>query len=85
MAFCVNELSPNAKNFAKRDEGQTVDAIQPNAFDEKFYRYKNDIGQLASNLMTPVIVLMDSSGNYWDYTYHNIANHIRDVGVDGVI
>ena len=85
LAFCVNELSPNAKNFAKRDEGQTVDAIQSNAFDEKFYRYKNDLGQLASNLMTPVIVLMDSSGNRWDYTYHNIANHIRDVGVDGVI
>lgn len=85
LSFMVNELSPNAKNFAKRDQGQSFDTTPTNAFDEKFYRMKNEKGEESSNLMTPVIVFMDKDGNCWDYTYHNISKHIASVGVDGVI
>ena len=85
LAFCVDELSPSAQNFAKIDQGESVDTKQANAFDEKFYRAKNDTNAFSSNLMTPVLVLMDKNGNCWDYTYHNISQFMNQVGADGII
>lgn len=51
---------------------------------QKFKRYISG-GSIAQNLMTPVLVFMDNKGNCWDYTYHNIANDIFNLGRDKVL
>jgi len=59
-------------NFAKRDLGEKDADKTPNAFDEVFYRIKSVDGSTSSNLMTPVLIFMDSTGKCFDYTYHSI-------------
>lgn len=83
LSFCVDELSPNAKNFQKIDQGQGT--VEQNALFASFYRQRSASGELASNLMTPVLVFMDKNGDCWDYTYHSISKLIDTFSVDGMI
>lgn len=84
LRFLVDEVSPSAENFAKEDEGQSMDSVPANALGQKFRRYK--VGDAyASSLMTPTLVFMDKKGECWDYTYHNIARDIRRFGVEGML
>ena len=85
LAYCVDQLSPYASNFAKLDMGEHVEDKTPNGFGDVFYRSKSADGSTSSNLMTPVLIFMDKSGNSTVYTYHNIYAQISTWGVDGVI
>lgn len=85
LQFCSDELSPNATNFAKRDNGERVEDKTPNVFGEVFYRYATADGALASTLMTPVLVFMDKDGRCVDYTFHNIGLIIQNYGANQVI
>lgn len=85
LAYCVDQLSPYASNFAKLDMGERVEDKTPNGFGDVFYRSKSADGSTSSNLMTPVLIFMDKTGNSTVYTYHNIYAQISTWGVDGVI
>ena len=52
--------------------GEHVEDKTPNGFGDVFYRSKSADGSTSSNLMTPVLIFMDKSGNSTVYTYHNI-------------
>ena len=56
LNYCVNTLVPTALNFAKEDQGQTLNDVVPNALGNKYRRWRVDNSLLNSNLTTPVIV-----------------------------
>lgn len=87
LAYCVDVISPNAKNFIKKDEGETEQSPgkTPNAFGQMFNRTILSTGQYSSNLMTPVLIFMDKNGDCWDYTYHSIQTQIKSFGADGML
>ena len=84
LRFLVDNVSVNAKNFAKEDQGETYESKPVNALGAKFRRYA--VGNsTASTLMTPVLIFMDENGDCWDYSYHNLALDIRRFNVKGMI
>ena len=84
LQFLVDNISVNAKNFAKEDQGEIYASKPTNALGAKFRRYA--IGNsTASTLMTPVLIFMDKDGNCWDYSYHNLSLDIRRFNVKGMI
>lgn len=85
LKFCVDVLSPSAKNFAQTEKGESFEDTPTNALRQKFKSYLTDDGRPASTLMTPVLVFMDKNGICYDYTYHSIEDTISHFGVNGAI
>lgn len=87
LAYCVDVISPSAKNFIRKDLGETEQSSGKtvNALRQTFNRTISSNGQYSSNLMTPVLIFMDKNGDCWDYTYHSIATQIKSFGADGML
>lgn len=63
--------------------------MQPNAFGNKYRRWRVDGNLLNSDLTTPVLVFYYNTGNSgvksFVHTFHNIDKEIDAWGLDGVI
>lgn len=88
LKFCVEQLVPNAQNFAKEDMGQSEKDVIPNALGNIYRRWRVDSGLLNSNLTTPVLMFYYNNGSRtksFVHSFHNIDREIDSWGVDGVI